>query len=166
MPWPPTTTPPAFDQLEPAPVTVTVPSPPGKLPTVPKELANVPPVWIVSIPVPFEPTERFRAAAPGLATAVEFGVTASMFPSVVCLGKPASQLPDKNQSEENRPVQLVVWACVETVDAAKSAIVASNLDETNLRPARARDVTSRRGPMGESRCGSHPISAQSNRQCQ
>ena len=116
MPWPPTTTPPAFDQLEPAPVTVTVPSPPGRLPIVPKELANVPPVWIVSIPVPFGPTDRFWANAPGSATVVEFGVTVLMFPSVVCLGKPPIQLPLKNQLEENRPVQSV-WACVETVDA-------------------------------------------------
>ena len=95
---------------------------------------------------------------PGSLITVEFGVTVLMFASVVCLGTPASQLPVKNQSEENCPVQLV-WACVETVDAAKSAIVASNLDETNLQPARARDVAPRRGPVDDSRRGSHPISA-------
>ena len=65
-----------------------------------------------------------------------------MFPSVVSLGEPASQLPLRNQFEENVPVQLV-WACVETVDAATSAIVARNLDETNLQPARAREVALR-----------------------
>jgi hypothetical protein len=80
-----------------------------------------------------------------------------MFPSVVCLGKPASQLPLKNQLEEDCPVQLV-WACVETVDAMKSAIAASNLAET-LQPPRVRDVAPRRGPIDDSRCGSHPISA-------
>ena len=133
MPWPPTTMSPAFDQLEPGPVTITVPTPPDRLPIVPKESANVPPVWIVSIPVPFGPTDRFLANAPGSLITVAFGVTVLMFPSVVCLGKPASQLPLKNQLEENCPVQLV-WACVETVDAAKSAIAASNLDETNLQP--------------------------------
>ena len=53
VPNPPTTMPPAFDQLAPAPVTVTVPTPPGRSPTVPNELAKVPPFWIVSVPVPF-----------------------------------------------------------------------------------------------------------------
>ena len=42
VPWPPTTTLPAFDQLDPAPLTVTVPSPPGRLPMVPKEVAQCP----------------------------------------------------------------------------------------------------------------------------
>ena len=59
---------------------------------------------------------------PGSATSVEFGVTVLMFASVVCLGKLASQLPLKNQLEENCPVQLV-WACVDDV-AASSAMVA------------------------------------------
>ena len=45
-----------------------------------------------------------------------------MFASVVCLGKPASQLPLKNQLEENCPVQLV-WARVDDV-AASSAMLA------------------------------------------
>jgi hypothetical protein len=88
-----------------------------------------------------------------------------MIASVVCLGKPASQLLLKNQLEENCPVQLV-WARVETVDAATSAIVASNVDKTNLQPARARDVAPRRGPMDDSGRGSHPISASIIRQCQ
>jgi hypothetical protein len=81
-----------------------------------------------------------------------------MFASVVCLGKPASQLPLKNQLEENCPVQLV-WACVETVDAATSAIVASNADETNLQPARVRDIAARRAPVDDHRHGSHRIPA-------
>ena len=55
-------------------------------------------------------------------------------------GTPASQLRKLNQPLENAPVQLV-WAWVETVDAAKSANVASKLEKTNLQPARARDVT-------------------------
>jgi hypothetical protein len=55
-----------------------------------------------------------------------------MFTSIVRLGIPAFQLSPKNQSEKNPPVQPVVWACVETVDAATSAIAASNLAETNL----------------------------------
>jgi hypothetical protein len=66
-----------------------------------------------------------------------------MFASSVCLGKVESQLPDKNQLEVNCPVQLRVWACVETVDAAKSAIAGSNVDRTNLQPARARDIAPR-----------------------
>ena len=64
-----------------------------------------------------------------------------MFASSVCLGKVESQLPLKNQLEVNVPVQLV-WACVETVDAAKSATIASNLDETTLARRRV-PVTSR-----------------------
>jgi hypothetical protein len=62
-----------------------------------------------------------------------------MFPSVVCRGKPEIQLPDKNQLGETAPVQLD-WACVETVDAAKSAIVVSKVDKANLQPARAREA--------------------------
>jgi hypothetical protein len=54
-----------------------------------------------------------------------------MFPSVVCRGKLASQLPLRNQLGENCPVQLV-WAYVETVDVANSAIIASDLDTTDL----------------------------------
>ena len=54
----------------------------------PKLLANVPPPWIVSTPVPFRPTDRFRANAPGVVISVELGVTVSMFASIVCLGKP------------------------------------------------------------------------------
>ena len=131
VPWPPTTTVPMFVHVEPAPDTVTVPCEPGKLPTNPPTSVNVPPFWIVSIPVPFWPTDRFRAVAPGIATTVEFGVTVSMFALVATVGTPAFQLPAVNQSEETAPVQSV-WACVETVDATKSAIAASNLDETNL----------------------------------
>ena len=67
-----------------------------------------------------------------------------MFALVAAVGTPASQLRGLNQPLENAPVQLV-WACAETVDAAKSAIVASNLDETNLQPARA--LTSRPGAV-------------------
>src|SRR6476620_9796008 len=121
VPWPPTTTLPAVNQLEPAPVTNTVPSPPGRLPTVPKELFNVPPVWIVSIPVPFEPTVKFWADAPALAITVAFGVTVLMFPSVVCWGTPPIQLPLKNQLEENCPVQLDC-ACVDDVAASNATV--------------------------------------------
>jgi hypothetical protein len=114
-------------QVEPAPVNVTVPSPPGKLLSIPEDAATVPSAWIVSIPVPFTPMVRVRANAPGLTTTTEFGVTVLMFPSVVCRGKPASQLPLRNQLEENCPTQLV-WACVELADAMNSAIVAGNLE--------------------------------------
>ena len=92
---------PAFDQLEPAPVTVTVPRPPARLPMAPKLSAKAPPPWIVSIPVPPWPTVRFRANASGVVISVELGVTVSMFASIVCLGKPPIQLPLRNQSEEN-----------------------------------------------------------------
>ena len=158
VPWPPTTMEPALDQLAPAPVTVTVPSPPGRLPIVPKEVFNVPLGWMTSIPVPFEPTDRFWACAPGSLITVEFGVTVSMFALVVCVGTPASQLRKLNQPLENCPVQLV-WACAETVDAAKSAIAASNLDQKNAQPASAPDVAPRRGPIDERRCGSRSILA-------
>jgi len=127
------------------------------LPTNPPTSVNVPPLWTTSIPIPFWPTVRFRALAPVLVTAVKFGVTVLMFALVAAEGTPAFQLSPINQSEETAPVQLV-WACVDTVNAA-SAIAASNLDETNLQPARARGVVPRRGPIDDSRCGSHPISA-------
>ena len=141
MPWPPTTRVELFCHLEPASVTVTVPCPPGRLPTVPMEkLVNVPPVWIVSIPVPLGPTDRSRACAPGSAITVEFGVTVLMFPSIVCLGKPPIQLPLKNQLEVNCPVHSD-WARAEPVDAARSARVARPVDERNLRPVRAGDAT-------------------------
>jgi hypothetical protein len=80
-----------------------------------------------------------------------------MFALVAAVGTPAFQLRGLNQPLENAPVQLV-WARVETVDVATSAIAASNVDETNLQP-RAGDVAPRRGPMENGRCGSHPISA-------
>ena len=92
---------------------------------------------------------------------VEFGVTVSMFALVAAVGTPATQLSALNQPLETAPVQLV-WACVETVDAVKSAIVASNVDKTNLHPARARDVAPRRVPMDDSGRSSHPISASIN----
>lgn len=57
---------------------------------------------------------------------VAFGVAVSIFALVASVGTPASQLPGANQSEELIPVQFV-WACVETVDTVKSAIIASNL---------------------------------------
>src|SRR6185437_3280020 len=101
------------------------------------------------IPVPLAPTDRLLANAPGLDTTVAFGVTVLIFASIVCLGMPAFQLGPKNQSEENCPVQSVDWACVGTVDAAKNAIVASNVDKTNLRRARARDVAGRHGPKDD-----------------
>ena len=127
---------PAFDQLEPAPVTVTVPRPPARLPMAPKLSANAPPPWIVSTPVPPRPTTRFRANASGVVISVELGVTVSMFASIVCLGKPPIQFPLRNQFEENCPVQSEVCARVGTVDAARSAIVARAVDEPNcpLRP--------------------------------
>ena len=65
---------------------------------------------------------------PGSQSPLNSASTVSMFPSVVCLGKLAVQLPDRNQLEVNVPVQSV-WAWVETVDAAKSAMVASDLDK-------------------------------------
>src|SRR6476619_2822602 len=105
-PWPPTTTVPALDQLEPAPVTVTVPDPPVRLPTNPAEVFSVPPAWIVSVPIPFGPTDRFCANAPGSESTVAFGVTVLMFASSVCLGKPPNQLPARNQFEEHCPVQV------------------------------------------------------------
>jgi hypothetical protein len=65
---------------------------------------------------------------------------------------PPIQLPLKNQLEVNVPVQSL-WACVETVDAATSAIAASNVDETNLPAARAGDVAPRHDRMDDSRRG-------------
>jgi hypothetical protein len=126
------------------------------LPIAPELSANVPPFWIVSIPVPFTPTDRFLAAAPGLATTVEFGVTVLMFASVVCVGRERTlQLTPKNQSEETNPVQSLVWACAETADAMKNAIAASNLAETNLPPACAVDAATRGAPINGS--GSHSM---------
>jgi hypothetical protein len=122
VPKPPTTMVPVFVHVEPAPDTVAVPREPGRSPTNPPKSVNVPPFWTTSIPIPFSPTERFRALAPALVIAVEFGVTVLMFALVAAVGTPAFQLPAANQSEEIAPVQLV-WACVDTVDAASSASV-------------------------------------------
>jgi hypothetical protein len=44
-----------------------------------------------------------------------------MFASSVCLGKPPSQLPLKNQLEENCPVQLDC-ACVDDVVASNATV--------------------------------------------
>jgi hypothetical protein len=98
-----------------------------------------------------------KAVAPAPLISVEFGVTVSMFTLVSAFGTPVLQLPGLNQPLEVAPVQLVTWACVETVDAVKSAIAASNLEEKNLPPARAAVVAPRGGPMDDSRRGSHPI---------
>ena len=140
VPSPPITTPPAFDQLEFNPVTVTVPTPPGKSPTVPKESANVPPCWIASIPVPS--TDKFRALPPGVSTTVGCSDSVSMLALVPAVGTPAVQLPGINQSEEVAPVQSV-WACAETIDAAKSTLIASNLAVrcvASWNPRRARRI--------------------------
>jgi hypothetical protein len=72
-----------------------------------------------------------------------------MFALFKPVGIPPIQLTALNQSEETTPVQSL-WACVETVDAAKSAIVASNVDKTNLQPARVREVARRRDPIDDS----------------
>ena len=146
-----------FVHVDPAPDTITVPCEPDKFPTAPLRSVNVPPFWITSIPVPPCPTPRLRAVAPALVTAVEFGATLSMFALIAAVGTPAFQLPAANQSEDTAPVQLV-WACVETVDTATSAIAASNLEETNLQLACANEVAPRRGRMGDSRRGPHAIS--------
>ena len=69
------------------------------------------------------------AFAPGLATAVECGVTVLMFASSVCLGTIAgAQLPPKNQSEETAPVQFV-WARVDDVAASNAAATAVALNK-------------------------------------
>ena len=91
---------------------------------------------------------------------VELGVTVFMIASVATPGTPTGlQLRGLNQPLETAPVQLD-WACVGAVDAASSAMVASNPAETNLQAARARDVMSvmsRRGRMGDNGRGSHPM---------
>ena len=48
-------------QLEPGPVTVTVPFEPADSPTEPPPLFTVPPSWIVSVPVPRPPTTTLPA---------------------------------------------------------------------------------------------------------
>src|SRR6188472_3585075 len=68
---------------------------------------------------------------------VEFGVTVSMFAFVATPGTPKGlQFRGLNQPLEIVPVQLD-WACAETVDAASSAMVATNPDERNLQAVRA-----------------------------
>jgi hypothetical protein len=86
---------------------------------------------------------------------VAFGIKVLMLASRVSVGLPPIQFSARNQSEETAPVQSEVWACAETVVAATSAIVANNLEETNLTPVRAGDAV----PLDDSRRGSHPISA-------
>ena len=48
-------------QLEPGPVTVTVPVEPADCPTEPPPLFTVPPSWIVRVPVPRPPTTTLPA---------------------------------------------------------------------------------------------------------
>ena len=79
-----------------------------------------------------------------------------MFTLVSAFGTPALQLPGLNQPLEVAPVQLVTWACVETVHAMKNATAASNLKETNLQPAPVPDVEPQCGPVDDNRRGSHP----------
>ena len=106
VPMPPTTTFPMFVHVEPAPVTVTVPCEPGKLPTAPKASVTVPPLWIVSMPVPFWPTARFSAVPAGVATTVGFGDTVSMLAFVPAVGTPALQLRHKPIRGRPGPIRL------------------------------------------------------------
>jgi hypothetical protein len=147
-----------FVQFEPGPVTVTSPLPNWPT-TPPAKVKSVPPFWMVRLPTPIWPTTRRCATAPAVAITVAFGNVTLIFASLPpSTGTPAVQLAAVNQSGETVPVQLV-WACVETADTAKSALVARNLDETNLQAAHARDLTRRAGPMDDSRCGSRPTLA-------
>src|SRR5262249_41390940 len=121
-PVPPMVTPPPpVVQVEPAPVTVTVPCEPLKKPTVVKlALLTVPPLWIVSMPVPNWPTKRERAVAPAVPTTVGFGVVVSM-EAIWPGGRPAVQLPGVNQSEELVPFQKVSCARGDDVAASNAA---------------------------------------------
>src|SRR5262249_22050607 len=127
VPKPPTTVP-RLVQVEPAPVTVAVPCEPALLPTTPrpKMLLTVPPLWIVSAPVPFWPTKTTWAVAPAVPTTAAFGVTVSMNADVPTgpIGTPAVQLPGVNQSEEIAPVQKV---CARVDDVAASNAAATTV---------------------------------------
>ena len=194
VPKPPTTTVPVFVQLEPASVTVTVPSPPARLPINPATSVTVPLFWMASVPVPEPPITRFAlfvqlALAPDTATVpcepdglptspvVVLSspsppapmVTVPLPPAVkprvrlladagpvTCAVPPLSMIasfagPGAPDGAQLAPVaqlpvastQVFTCACAGAETAVTSAIVASNLDKTNLRPARAHDLALR-----------------------
>src|SRR5262245_39501430 len=98
-------------QVDPTPVTVTVPCEPAKRPTAVLPLLRVPPLWIVSMPVPAWPTLSAEAVAPAVPTTVAFGTTVSINADVAPVGTPgAVQLPGENQLDEIAPVQPTLRA--------------------------------------------------------
>ena len=87
---------------------------------------------------------------PGVATAVECGVTVLMFTSSVCLGIIAgTQLLALNQSEETTPVQLL-WARADDVAAsnAAAAAVANKCRRISPSPEKAAGNDLRPGSIG------------------
>jgi hypothetical protein len=115
-------------QVEPAPVTVTVPCEPAEKPTKVLPLLRVPPLWIVSMPVPAWPTMSCEGVAPAVPTTVAFGATVSINAEIAPVGTPgAVQLPGVNQLEEIAPVQLLVCARADVVasNAAATTVVAN-----------------------------------------
>ena len=112
---------------------------------------------MVTVPLPPEIKPRVRLfadAGPVICAVPPLLMTASFAGVGVPAGAqlvPVIQLPVAS-------TQVLTCACAGAETAATSAIVASNLDKKNSQPARARDVAPRRGPMDDSRRGSHPTS--------
>ena len=159
VPEPPITRFPVFVQLEPAPDTITVPCEPDGLPSCPVVVLSSPspPAPTVTVPLPPEIKPKIRlfadagpmtcAVPPLLMTASSAGVGTAAGNQLLLL----TQIPVAS-------TQVLTCACAGAETAATSAIVANDPDDRNLQAARVRDVVmSRRGRMGDSRRGSHPI---------
>ncbi|MCS3930540.1 hypothetical protein M2175_005571 [Bradyrhizobium elkanii] len=93
---------------------------------------KLPPLWIVSVPVPEMPTKTVFACAPAAPTTVALGATVSIFTSTALVGTPADQLPAVNQSVEVAPVQSVARDGVDVARTSPSATM-------ELVPSRRRD---------------------------
>src|SRR5262249_59758162 len=96
-------------------------APADKAPTKPPpKVVRTPPFWMVKLPTPTRPTTRDSAVARGFASTTVGLFRVSMVALVTAVGTPPVQLGALNQSEDISPVQLV-WARVDTVDAASNA---------------------------------------------
>src|SRR5262245_44179481 len=131
---PPIWTPPlTFVHTEPGPVTVT--SPLVKLPmTAPVAVVSEPPFCMVRLPSPNGWPRTRDCATAGTGPAITVGLTGTWLriALVADVGTPAVQLPAINQFSDIAPVQLVVWARVDTVETESNAITAVVVSKASL----------------------------------
>ena len=107
VPRPPTTTLPVFVQVEPAPVTVTVPSAPGKLPTAPEDIGHCPAGLDRKHPRPVWTDGQIQGCPTGSLTTVGFGVTVLMLALVPAVGnsRQSSCRTEPIRGDLSRPVR-------------------------------------------------------------